>query len=594
MNPARQRQPQKGSLELIEEAIHLLRAAPMSAWADYYLGSLPFVLGLLYFWADMSRSPFADQHLAGATLGLASLYLWMKFWQTLAVRRLRAALAGSPAPPVTVKLCGEIFIAQAALQPTGLFLVPLALAATLPFAWVYAFYQNVTVLAEGQAGELRLLIKKSMRQAALWPKQSHFLLSIVFLFGLFVFLNWATFCLLLPQVAKLLFGVESVFTRGGLSMVNSTFFAAVFGLTYLCVDPIVKAIYTLRCFYGESVQSGEDLKAELRGFATAARRAMSCLMIFGALLGPRLETAEAVELPEGQAATPPTGRVNDIRAYAGPTEARGAKRPRAADLQPSAGSGANSQPNAVSISAPELDRAIQDVMQQRKYAWRMPREKIIEPKDARDGIINRFLKRVANLLSEWLKAAGSWLDAWLRRLFFRNRQVQPGGSGYGWILAQELLLGVLVLAVLAGLGFLFYRVWRDRRPGAAAVASEPIQPAPDLADETVGADQLPEDGWTRLARELLARGELRLALRAFYLASLAHLAGQNLIRLAKFKSNHDYERELGRRAHAFPDLLTVFGENVSVFDRTWYGRHEVSRDTITRFAANVERIKGTT
>lgn len=123
---------------------------------------------------------------------------------------------------------------------------------------------------------------------------------------------------------------------------------------------------------------------------------------------------------------------------------------------------------------------------------------------------------------------------------------------------------------------------------ATALAAQPV---PDVADENVGAEQLPEDGWTSLARELLGRGEFRLALRAFYLASLAHLADRNLVSLARFKSNRDYERELQRRAHAFPDLQTLFGENVSCFDRVWYGRHEVTGELVTRFATNVERIK---
>src|SRR6516164_4848417 len=52
------RQQGKVSLELFEEAFHLVRSAPSVALASYYLGTLPFVLGLLWFWTDMSRSPF--------------------------------------------------------------------------------------------------------------------------------------------------------------------------------------------------------------------------------------------------------------------------------------------------------------------------------------------------------------------------------------------------------------------------------------------------------------------------------------------------------------------------------------------------------
>ena len=103
--------------------------------------------------------------------------------------------------------------------------------------------------------------------------------------------------------------------------------------------------------------------------------------------------------------------------------------------------------------------------------------------------------------------------------------------------------------------------------------------------------ELPEDGWVKLARELLEKGEFRLALRAFYLANLAHLAGRNLIRIARFKSNHDYERELQRRAHVLPEVLKTFSQNVSVFDRIWYGLHEVNQEIVIRFAKNVENIR---
>ena len=75
MKSTPRRQQGKGALELIEEASHLLRAAPAAALAGYYLGSLPFVLGWLYFWADMSRDPDAPQHLTAATLNLTLLFL---------------------------------------------------------------------------------------------------------------------------------------------------------------------------------------------------------------------------------------------------------------------------------------------------------------------------------------------------------------------------------------------------------------------------------------------------------------------------------------------------------------------------------------
>src|SRR2546428_13795667 len=100
MKASPQRQPAQPALQLIEQAVHLLRGAPVAIFAIYYLGTLPFILGLLYFWTDMARSPFASQHLAGAALALSLLFLWMNFCHALFARTLRAALspaAGSPA-----------------------------------------------------------------------------------------------------------------------------------------------------------------------------------------------------------------------------------------------------------------------------------------------------------------------------------------------------------------------------------------------------------------------------------------------------------------------------------------------------------------
>ena len=88
--------------------------------------------------------------------------------------------------------------------------------------------------------------------------------------------------------------------------------------------------------------------------------------------------------------------------------------------------------------------------------------------------------------------------------------------------------------------------------------AQPVTEAPpvDLADENTGADRLPEDGWIALALELIARGDFRLAMRAYYFASLAHLAARQLIGLGRYKSNRDYEMELRRRSHALPEVLS--------------------------------------
>ncbi|HET9131653.1 MAG TPA: DUF4129 domain-containing protein, partial [Terriglobia bacterium] len=90
------------------------------------------------------------------------------------------------------------------------------------------------------------------------------------------------------------------------------------------------------------------------------------------------------------------------------------------------------------------------------------------------------------------------------------------------------------------------------------------------------------------------KGEWRLAVRAYYLASLANLAQRHLIGIASFKSNREYENELRRRAHSLPQLLPAFGRNVAIFERVWYGTHGVNDELLQEFSANMQLIRSNT
>jgi hypothetical protein len=366
-------------------------------------------------------------------------------------------------------------------------------------------------------------------------------------FAFCVFLNWATVCLLLPQLAKMLFGISSIFTESPYSALNTTFFSGMAALTYLCVDPILKTIYVLRCFYGESLQSGEDLKAELKPFAVSAQKFAAGIVIVFTLICCAPSIAADTTLP--------------------------------------------SLPAKSQIAPSDLDQAINQTIHESKYTWRMPRQQIIED-DANEGVFAKFIDQLGKMLRKWARATWDWLQTIWQKLFPRQRTFsnEDKSSGYGWIMSVELLLYALVAAAVAALVIFLFRVWRGRRSPSPAVA-DAVLPVPDIADENVRADQLPEDGWTKLARELLERGEFRLAMRAFYLASLAHLAARHLIHIARFKSNRDYERELRRRAHSFPNLLSVFDDNIFAFERVWYGMHAADRAGVDQFAVNIEKIK---
>ena len=567
MKAAGPRQETRQALELVEEAAHLLRQASAAVWAFYYFGSLPFVLALLYYWADMSRNPFASLHLTEAALGVAACFLWMKWWHALFALRVRGLAAAEPGPALTVNRAGRIFVIQAALHPLGLFLLPLGLLPIFSFPWVFSFFQNANALASREA-ELGTVFRKAWQQTAFWPRQTFLLVLVLFAFGAGVFLNWTTVGYLLPALARMLFGVESAFSRSGTSLLNTTFFAVTLGLTYLCVDPLIKTVYTLRCFYVESLRTGADLQAELKQASMAFNNQATAILALAILLcfAPAQTYARSeARLPSGA-----DGRV----------EAPSSSQPNAAPTAPPA-----------TVSGPALEQAIAKVIQQPKFSWRMPREARPKLDETEKGVVARFFERASALVRKWLHTAWDWLEEWLRKLFSRERAARRSPGGYGWMVWSQVLLYGLTLLAVIGLAALVGYILRERRKQSSVVKTEALKLAPDLADENVGPEQLPEDGWAKLARELIGRGELRLALRAWYLASLTHLAGRNLLTLARFKSNREYECELGRRAHAFPDLSATFGENVSLFDRVWYGWHEINLELVNRFAANVERIK---
>jgi hypothetical protein len=591
-----------GPLELIEEAVHLLRVGPGAVLGCYYLGSLPFVLGLLYFWADMSRGARAYEHCAPAAFAVALLFFWMKSWQAIFARHLKAQIAGRSAAALTLPGFFRAAMNQIILQPSGLFLLPLALLIVLPFGWLYAFYQSVTAFGAEDEVAAKHVFRRAAQQAQLWPRQNHLLLGALLVFGLVIFLDVAIGLATMPALLKMLFGIETAFTLSPWAILNTTFVATAGALTYLCLDPLVKAVYLLRCFYGESLHTGEDLRAELRQFVPGVGAGVMVLVLLHPMEYP-VSAAAARDTERGVYAASASHNPGDVAESSGARKLRTMKRPEGRAPALNLVGTLNTSPieEGAEISPPDLDRSIEQILGRREFNWRLPREKPAD--DNREkGFFASFMDGLVGTLRSWAKAIGSAVKSvvrwvadvldWLRERIFGTRARGQGGGGAGtdWMIALQGLIFVLLVLVACAVAVLFFRTWR-RRGLRNGMASEAVAPVPDVADENVTASQLPEDDWLRLAREWMGQGELRLALRAYYLAGLAHLAQREMIRVAKFKSNRDYEQELRRRARALPELQAAFAENVGIFDRAWYGLHDVTHEALQRFQSNLEKIK---
>jgi hypothetical protein len=257
------RKHRQSAMRLLEQAVFMLRMAPADLLPVYYIGSLPFILGLLYFWGDMSRSADAGAYSASAALGMALLFVWMKCCQALFAARIYARLSHKPPDSHSYKRWGLQIASQTLLHSTGIFILPLALLVTLPFGWCFAFYQNVTVLSQNECAGVRALYCQAWQQARLWPTANHHLMAVIFIFSLAVFVNLAIAVYLFPQMLKTFFGYESIFTLSGAKLFNTTFWITILSLTWLCVDPLIKTVYALRCFYGLAITSGDDIRIAL-------------------------------------------------------------------------------------------------------------------------------------------------------------------------------------------------------------------------------------------------------------------------------------------------------------------------------------------
>ena len=192
----------------------------------------------------------------------------MKVCQAMFCRRLWQQLSpGGTLPQMTVSRFvryGAVQIFVHAFAPIFLCLGALFL---LPLGWIFAFFQNVTVFGytlDFDRRALRGIAGISVRQSHFAAMQNHMLLAMLKAFALFTWLNVALICAGLPQLAKMLLGVESVFTHSWqAAYLNSTFLAITVIGAWFVLSPFTKAIYVVRCFEGISEKTGADLVARL-------------------------------------------------------------------------------------------------------------------------------------------------------------------------------------------------------------------------------------------------------------------------------------------------------------------------------------------
>jgi hypothetical protein len=451
---------------------------------------------------------------------------------------------------------------QAALQPFGFVLFPLSVFPFLmiPTPWLLSFFQGVSVSGDRARGSVAECARAAFHQTRRWPGQNHGIVGLLILCGSAVFLDVIVGVGSVPFLARTLFGLTSDFNLSVHAYLNTTVILAFVALTYLVMDPFVKAIYVLRTFEVESIHTGDDLRSRLttlrrERIAHGAATSLGLLLLFLALLPNRVSA---------QSSNPP---------------------PPAA-------------PTSASVDARRLDDTIRNVLDGVEYSWRSPRELTPEaPEDPTESRLLRWIRKqvksLGTFLDRNLSSFANAIGRLIQRILagFNPPNLPTGNSAVDWKTGLNILLYALLGAGTLALGWLLFRRWRNRKPQPVLAEPTVLTGTPNLQAEDLSADQLPEDGWLDLAADMAAKGEWRLALRALYLASLAHLAQREFVRLAPSKSNHDYHVELRRRARAHPGVQEAFTETASAFDRVWYGKHPADQSLFETARARVLALR---
>jgi hypothetical protein len=497
-------------IELLEEAVDLLRRAPASAWAWYLAGAVPFFAAALIFWSKTTGVTTAPDPLPGALL-LAFLFGWRQYSRSYFGAELYRKLAG--AAPARHSLNALI-----SSWCAGILRIPLL---PLPFATVIALFRNVSILAtRGESPTATF-----SRAGALASRGGGQNIALLTLAGasLMIWINVLTGLIALPLLFRVFTGQDTILTQNARALFNNTVTWSATILAWCIVDVVLTAFYALRVFYGESEETGADLLSAWRRAVLKTAAATAILMC----LVPAVRAAEPAK----------------------------------------------------------LNTAIDQVLSEPAFQWRQP-EAAPKEQNAFVRWTDNLFKSIRNSLRGLRRLWSDFVD-WLK-----GQTPPPPKKGDVPPPAVSLrVLSWLVIVILAGaLAALLIRAKRvPRSPDSAPLPAPPL--AIDLEDPSLLASQLPESEWLALARDFLARGDYRMALRAYFLASLAFLASKELVAIGRSKSNLDYLGEVRRRARSLRGLDALFAAEILTFESAWYGLHDVGDSEVRGFAETFERMR---
>ena len=534
----------KSAIDIIEESFHILRSNCGRLLPLYLVGTIPFAATFLFFINDAAMDPSISDKIPRQAAFLTLLFMVKNCFDSFFCFRINEILNIAPREKIGGRNILMVFVFLGIVKPFCILLYLLSLIFLLPFGWVLAFSHNMTALSLCNRIPFWKLVKKSWSLACVNPSQNHLVIALISFFAFAVFLNTGVLIILMPWIMKTFLNTETVFSTASNSLTiirlifNSTFFSITCMTAYIAADLLLKTAYTVRLFYCDSITTGHDLVVDLCRERTKRAEKLAFFMVLFVSIFWIFPTFGSEPAPAFQ-------------------------------------------PEISLINPPELGDNIKSVLERREFAWRVPTDKIME---GQDGFLMTYMKMFFDLIGEWFQ---SMIEFWSKIL-----KLGEGDGPHLNFTKRDFIALATIVSVLAGLLTLhFYLKARKNRAkkGAEASFSTPI---PDLESEHVSADMFEESGWMKLAAELAANGDLRLATRAIFLASIASLNSKNALSIARHKTNFDYYREINRRYHFHPEAISAYRENLLGFEEIWYGTQQADNERISVFKDNYRIISG--
>ncbi len=534
------------ALQIIEEGMGVFKANLGSTLLFNLLGSVPMAIGLLFVIGDMSYGRADRNTVIDSTLLLTGLWLWNMLCQTIYRTRLVDYCCRRPPTPLSPTRLGQLFVRQAIIQPYGLLLTPLA---WIPVLWGINAVFNIFGVDYHDQPKIKEQLQRTIRIVINNLKSIYLLLAVIWAVRFMVVLNLVVLFLAIPALLKMLFGIDTPFSQADSLLTtfhlifNTTFFSSVIICCWLCVSPLEKALWATVIFYGESAAKGYDIAARLQELASrrSIKTALSALLLI---------SLATVTL---QAAPIPTETIKNRQA----------------------------------VSPQQLRRNINQVLQRREYQWKLPVPRVKNQHS--HSVWIDYLHYLAKRIEETLR----WLTSRMeQRQTIRHKQHHGFLSWLNrWYVSVAIAGGISLLLLL----WLARRWWLERRHRIRTNSSPTQQPMPvDLNnEEETTADIMNPNAWRELAESLLADGKIKLATRALFLATIRILSDAQLLTIARGKTNGDYLSELQRRAVHSPETIKLFSSNLLLFERLWYGNHDISKSDFVQFKNRIEHIIST-